>query len=294
MGLPYDGNFSVTVVFGYLSVHDNLVLARVAKQTANLNNNLQMQFVFLCTNNMKILYPLIGLILFGCSPRIHTSVKNDSRKPLNADARVLVVDVRHLPPDSCALIGTLKINNSVFLTDCGYDDLINDAQAAVRKAGGNVLKITEVLEPDVRNSCYRIKANILYCTNLAGVMAKLNTIEDSITKSKLPGNPNYALLYLYRPEVPDGYLREYNIHLNDSIIWRVKNNSRFEIKLQKKGINALWAETEARDSVLIDVRFGEEYFLKCTLKMGVIIGRPDMELISKEQGRYEFEHTGKP
>lgn len=242
---------------------------------------------------MKITLVVFICILSACSPRIHTSVSNGSREPLNTNAGVLVIDSWHLPPDSSLLIGALKIDNNVFSADCGYDDLIRDAKTAVRKAGGNVLKVTEVLEPDVRNSCYRIKANMLYCPNITKVTARLNAVEDSITKSKFPDNPNYALLYIYRPEVPDGYLREYNIHLNDSILCRVKNDSKYEIKLYKKGINAVWAETEARDSVLMNVKFGQEYFLKCTLKMGIIIGRPDMELIPKEQGRYEYEHVGK-
>ena len=240
---------------------------------------------------MKIVYTVFALALLSCSPRIHTSIQaNSSKASLDTNAMVLVIDTRHSPPDSCILIGTLKINNTVFSTDCGYDELIKDAKAAARKVGGNVLKITQVLEPDVRNSCYRIKANILYCNNLTYLTTRLAIVEDSITKSKFPDNPNYALLYVYRPEIPDGYYREYNIHLNDSIICRIKNNTLYQIKLYKKGVNALWAETEARDSVLIDVKFGEEYFLKCTLKMGVIIGRPDMELIPKEQGRYEYEH----
>ena len=242
---------------------------------------------------MKVICILAAFILCGCSPRIHISVKGTSMKPLNANAGILVVDARHTPPDSCILAGKLKIGGSVFTYDCSYDDLIEDAKTAARKAGGNVVKITEVQEPDVRNSCYRIKADILYCKNFNYITARINTTEDSITKSKFPDKPDYALLYIYRPEIADGYSREYNIHLNDSVICRIKNNSNYEIKLRKKGINAIWAETEARDSVLVNVKFGEEYFLKCTLKMGVIIGRPDMELMPKEQGRFEYEqlHT---
>lgn len=245
---------------------------------------------------MRITGVALIVALISCSPRVHTSLQTKSPKimPLDSNALVLVVDTRHLPPDSSSLIGSLTINNTVFSTDCGYDELIKDAQKATRKAGGNILKITEVLDPDVRNSCYRIKANIMFCKNISQIEAKMLAREDSITKSKFPNNPQYALLYVYRPEVQDGYLREYNIHLNDSIICRIKNNSKYQIKLYKKGVNALWAETEARDSVVLNVKFGEEYFLKCTLKMGVIIGRPDMELIPKEQGRYEYEHIGTP
>jgi len=215
-------------------------------------------------------------------------------KPLDAKADLLVVDVKHIPPDSCKLIGTLTVGDNLFTADCSYDNIMEDAKAATRKAGGNVLKITEVLPPDVKNSSYRIKANILYLKSIKKVIDELNAIQDSITRLKFPANPDYALLYMYRPETPDGYLRGFNIHNKDSVICRMNNNSKNVIKLYKKGKTILWAETETKDSVLIDAKFGEEYFLKCTLKMGVVMGRPDMELIPKEQGRFEYEHLGKP
>jgi hypothetical protein len=241
---------------------------------------------------IKIIYSLIFLLtLISCNPAIHLSVKDNSLKPMDIGSGMLIVDVSHSAPDGCKLIAKLKTGGNVFSTGCGYDDLVMAAKAAARKVGGNVVKITQVSEPDVHNSCYRLKADILYCKNIGFITAKLSAIQDSITKTKFPVNPNYALLYVYRTEQPEGYERGYNLHLNDSVICRVNKYCKQEIKLYKKGMNALWAETEVRDSVLIDVKFGEEYFLKCTLKMGIIIGRPDMELIPKEEGRYEYEHA---
>lgn len=178
----------------------------------------------------------------------------------------------------------------MFNFDCGYNNLIEDMKTMARREGGNVIKINEVLEPDVHNSCYRIKADILYCKNANNLIAREDAYQDSITKCKFPANPGYALLYVYRIEQPDGYERAYNLHLNDSVLCRVTKYCKQEIKLYKKGVNSLWAETEARDSIKMDVKFGEEYFLKCSLKMGIIIGRPDLEFIPKEEGRFEYEN----
>lgn len=248
-----------------------------------------MWFKSLANNNMKIAAIVLVVALVSCAPVIHTSITDTTMKPLAANTDVLVVDAKHLPPDSCRLIGTIKVDDNLFTADCSYDNIIEGAKAETRKAGGNVLKITEVLPPDVKNSSYRIKANILYLKGIKNVIDKLNAIQDSITKSKFPANPNYALLYIYRLEAQDGYIRGFNIHNKDSVICKINNNSKYAIKLYKSGKTIVWAQTETKDSVSIDVKFGEEYFLKCTLKMGVVIGRPDMELISKEQGRFEYE-----
>ena len=239
-------------------------------------------------NIFIIIYSLFTIS--ACTPHIHISGKQATIKPLAADADVLVIDAYHEVPDTFILLGKLKTGGNVFNYDCGYNNLVDDAKAAARKVGGNVIKITEVLEPDIHNSCYRIKANILYCKNMEYFESIINSVNDSITRSKFPEDPDYAILYVYRTAQPDGYERGYNLHLNDSVICRINKNCRQEIKLYKKGLNALWGETEARDSAVINVKFGEEYFLKCTLKMGILIGRPDMELMPKELGRFEYEH----
>jgi len=245
---------------------------------------------------MKIVYVLFVFVLCACSPRIHSSFKDISRKPLDINTDILVVDEYHSPPDSCRLLGKIETGDNLFTTDCGYDSVMAYVKRKALKAGGNILKITELSEPGVRSACYQIKANILFCSNFLHAKAKAHSSQDSATFIDFSGvsNPNYALLYIYRTNNPDGYARGINLHLNDSIICKLKNNSKCAIKLYKQGPTILWAQGETRDTVLLDVHFGDEYFLKCTLKMGLLFGRPDMELIPTEQARYEYEQTGKP
>jgi len=38
-----------------------------------------------------------------------------------------------------------------------------------------------------------------------------------------------------------------------------------------------------------DVVFGKEYFLRCSVKMGVFVGRPEIEFVSFQNGKSEFE-----
>ena len=101
---------------------------------------------------------------------------------------------------------------------------------------------------------------------------------------------HYATLYIYRLKNFVGSMVGYNIHVNDSVVCRIKNNTKFMVKLYKEGPTEIWAETEQKRKVKVDVKFGQEYFLKCGLSMGVFVGRPEIMLVYPEQGRLDYDN----
>ena len=238
---------------------------------------------------IKLTVALIALIYFGCSSSVHTTLTSPARSPLPENAEIMVLQTYQKQPDSCIKIGTLHVGDNGFSADCGYNKVMEQAKAEVRKAGGNILNIEEFHEPDGFSTCYRISADILYRPNLNILLAKVNSIQDSITKAKFNGAKNYAILNVYRPQNYTGSLIGYNIHVNDSVICRAKNNSRNEVKIYKEGKTTIWAQTEAEDSVIVNVKFGEEYFLKCGIRMGALVGEPILILMDKQTGRFELE-----
>jgi hypothetical protein len=54
-------------------------------------------------------------------------------------------------------------------------------------------------------------------------------------------------------------------------------------------LNSLIAKTESKVELPIDVVFGKEYFLRCSVKIGLMMGRPIMEFVSYQNGKAEFE-----
>jgi hypothetical protein len=40
--------------------------------------------------------------------------------------------------------------------------------------------------------------------------------------------------------------------------------------------------------VLINIQKGEEYYVRCGIKMGVLMGRPEIYLIENSKGRKEY------
>jgi hypothetical protein len=99
----------------------------------------------------------------------------------------------------------------------------------------------------------------------------------------------YALLYVYRQRAFVASLGSYDVHVDDSVVATVKNNSKFIIKLYKEGPTSIWAKTESKRSVTINVKFGHEYFLKCGYSTGMFVMRPQLDLIYPEQGHLDFD-----
>ncbi|MFW5820127.1 MAG: hypothetical protein ACOCWA_02465, partial [Bacteroidota bacterium] len=71
-------------------------------------------------------------------------------------------------------------------------------------------------------------------------------------------------------------------------ICRVKSNSREKIRIYKDGLNTLWASTESKTEIPVDVETGKEYYIRCGINMGIMVGRPSIEMVSKSIGKGEY------
>jgi len=222
----------------------------------------------------------------GCSPKAGSTVTDNSLTPLNENAAVLVLDVNKPLPDGCRPIG--KLTADVGGAECRYSTVIANARTQARKMGGNIVKITKYWEPSVGNPCYKVKADVFYSAGAGQLVAADQARKDSLHLAKFGEHPDYAILYAYRPSGP-GVLIGFNLHLGDSVIARMKNNSKYEIRLYKEGPTTLWASTESKSTIPLTVKFGEEYYLKCTLQMGVVVGEPHLGLIAKGPGEVTYE-----
>ena len=123
--------------------------------------------------------------------------------------------------------------------------------------------------------------------------------KDSIISANVKSDTaNYALLYVYRPKNFVGIAISYDLKISNSevqkfVVGRVKNNSKFVVKLYKEGKTEILAKTEAENSVSIDVKYGQKYYLKCGISMGVLVGRPDLNLVYSEQGELDYANVKK-
>jgi hypothetical protein len=240
--------------------------------------------LLLITMRKKCIFVLLIIsliVLSSCNPKISTSLTKNY-PPIDYKQEILVIGLGQEEPKNSEVLGVVKIGDTGFTTKCGYDIVIDKAKLEARKAGGNALKIIEHKPPTILGStCHRIKAKVL---RVQGIEAYEPTryVDSTLI------NANYALLHVYRNSGA-GALVSYDLYLGDSTICRVKNRWRKSIRIKKDGLNMLWAKTEVKKELPINITMGKEYYIRCGIAMGAFVGRPSLEVVDNINGKAEFE-----
>jgi hypothetical protein len=124
-------------------------------------------------------------------------------------------------------------------------------------------------------------------TALGGCSPKIGAAMTAADLSAaLPANPPYALIHLYRPGKMAGFAIGYDVRVNDSVAYRARNSSRLDLQ-HRPGTLLLSAKTEAREELTLTAEPGHEYFVRCTIGMGALVGRPHLVQVSVAEGRRE-------
>jgi hypothetical protein len=220
------------------------------------------------------------LLAAACAPKIRTKV-SQKYPPLDYREEVMVLELKDISPTEAEVLGTVKIGDSGMSTQCNYVQVLQKAKEEARKAGGNAIKVTEHKKPDFMSSCHRITAEVLRMD--AGQLALMQTADERIDSTL-----DHAVLYVYR-NGGTGALVGYNLYLGDSLICRVTNRFKQEIKINRTGATELWAKTESRAAVPIELKKGKSYYLRCSVGMGIMVGRPSLELVSSSAGSREYK-----
>jgi hypothetical protein len=227
--------------------------------------------------------PLLLLLIFvySCNPRVSTRLTK-SLPPLDYKQEVLVIALNQIEPENAEILGTVEIGETGFTTKCSFEIVVDKAKLEARKAGGNAIKIIDHRLPSALSStCHRITARILYVENIENYSPEEEK-EDVLL------DVDYAILNIYRYGGVGAFV-SYDLYLGDSVICRVKNNFKTTLHISKDGLNTLWAKTEAKSEVPINVKMGKTYYLRCGITMGAFVGHPHLELIDSKTGKSEFE-----
>lgn len=124
--------------------------------------------------------------------------------------------------------------------------------------------------------------------------ANTSQVVDSNSIATAPDTSKYALLYVYRPKNFVGSFISYKLRVSNGSnleepVGRVKNNSKFVVKLYNEGLTEIIAQTEAKTVIKLNVKFGSKYYLKCGVSVGAFVGRPALNLIFPEQGELDYD-----
>lgn len=230
-------------------------------------------------------FSLKGLFTLLC---MFSFCTNALAQALNDTAEVLLIKVGETLPEGAKQMGDIKIQDGGFKIKCGYDRTIEQAKEKARKKGANILLITELKAPDSKSTCYRLKADVYYAENIAGFKPTSSSAFDSTMNAIVPADAPYALVCVYRPKGSNGMLVHYNLNVGDSADCRMWNGSKYSVKIYKPGPLTVWAQTESREEITLNVQPGKVYFVKCSVKMGIAWGRPKFVEVDSHFGLPEF------
>lgn len=219
------------------------------------------------------------LFLVGCAPKIRTNIAQ-KYPPLDFHEEVWVIPNDTIGKNETEVLGTVKVGDAGMTTNCSYTVVMEKAKEEARKSGGNAIRVIEHKTPDFMSSCHRITAEVLRITasQIAGLKGSEMEVDSLI---------DHAVLYVYRTGGP-GALVSYNLSMGDSVICRVTNKFRQKIEIRNEGTYELWAKTESKASVPIEFKKGRTYYLRCGIGMGVLVGRPTLDLVDRRSGQAEY------
>ena len=132
------------------------------------------------------------------------------------------------------------------------------------------------------------KEEVFFIKYENGTKEIINSAEEKSDSPQSITNGEYVILHVYRKGVMGG-LVNYDLFLEDRVICYVRSNWKETVKIDKAGLITLWARTEAKVELPITVEAGKEYYIRCGVSMGIIVGRPKLELVDEVKGKKEFE-----
>jgi hypothetical protein len=97
-----------------------------------------------------------------------------------------------------------------------------------------------------------------------------------------------ALVYVYRPSGFAGSAVVYDVRVGDTAVGTLKSGSYFTYVASAPSELELWARTEAKSSITLDLKPGGVYYVRGGTSIGFLWGRPRLEIVSAEIGAKEI------
>jgi hypothetical protein len=114
------------------------------------------------------------------------------------------------------------------------------------------------------------------CAPLGPAFQKIDKIPDGT-----------GLVYIYRPSGFVGGGVSYDVKVGETVITTLHSGGYYPY-YSKPGELELWARTEAKSAVTVDVRAGETHYVKGTVGVGFFVGRPNLIVVPNSVGEVEI------
>jgi Protein of unknown function (DUF2846) len=97
-----------------------------------------------------------------------------------------------------------------------------------------------------------------------------------------------ATVYFYRGGKFAGSFVGYDLKHNNQVIGRVTSSSVVKYRCAL-GMQKFVATTESQNSIMLDVKAGETYYIECSVATGVVVGRPSFRQVDSRLAQKEIQ-----
>ena len=205
-----------------------------------------------------------------------------------AQSRVFIIGTDKVTPANAKKLGSLTIGNNSTKLNCNYETAFPAAILKVKEMGGNLLKITKVDSPAFISSCYRFHADVLFVVDTTNFATAQSAFEKWFGIQIPEDTAHYALVYTYMLPNKQNIYGNYLVRSDIGNMGRMSDNTRYVTKVYKQGKLRIWAFTEKKGEIFIDVQAGQTYYIKCLAKPGSVTGVPGFMLMPTEKGKEEY------
>lgn len=96
-----------------------------------------------------------------------------------------------------------------------------------------------------------------------------------------------GLVYVYRSNSLMGSAVRYDVHANNDVICTLVRGG-YCLYYALPGELELWGQTESKGTITIDVKAGQEHYVKGSLSFGFVVGRPNLTLMQPPEALNEI------
>ncbi|WP_448522119.1 hypothetical protein, partial [Schleiferia thermophila] len=222
---------------------------------------------FVMKNNLLKFFLIKILLLWSCSVKKGAEVKTINKLPtLEFYDDVIIISDQSLLPDNRRDVGTIQVTHSDYHdVPCGWIERLTAAQLEARKYGGNLILLD------------KITGHVNLATNSCGVISGYvyNVDESTLYRLKnqringgLRNKYDFARVVFIKPT----FATNYSIYVNKENLGLIKGGEIVEYKTKNKELLVIWAKTDRKSKLVMNVEPGYDYFVLCNeLPMGLLL-----------------------
>jgi Protein of unknown function (DUF2846) len=132
----------------------------------------------------------------------------------------------------------------------------------------------------------RSLTSVLFVLSLASLSATAQ-VADQPVASQSESAPTKAAVYIYRYKQFAGSALAPSVYGDDIQLARMENGRYFMVRVDPG--NHTFRSNDPQSGVAIDLKAGQEYFIRIDIATGLLKGHGRLTLTSVEQGRYELQ-----